>query len=82
MLAGAGVAALWLLVFGLLASSTAAYAWLTLAASLVAWGCGLALLRYGDRGAAVGIGLATGLGLAIAAAVVLENWIVDGWPMW
>jgi hypothetical protein len=76
------MAGMWLLVFGLLASSTASYAWLTLAASLVAWGCGFVLMRFGDRGAAVGVALATGIGLAIAGGVVLENWIVEGWPLW
>lgn len=82
MLAGAGVAAAWLLLLGLLATSVGGYAWLTLAASVAAWLCALALARYGDRGVAVGVAITTGLGLSIAFVLVMQRWATIGWPLW
>jgi hypothetical protein len=82
VLAGAGVAAAWLLLVGLLATSAQGYVWWTVAASLAAWTCALALARFGDRGAATGVAMATGLGLAIAVGLALERWATTGWPMW
>jgi hypothetical protein len=79
---GAAMGATWLLVFGLLATSAGAYVWLTLVASIVAWICAIVLVRLGDRGAAVGVVLSTGLGLAIAAIVVIQRWATSGWPLW
>ena len=76
------MAAAWLLLFGLLATSPGSYAWLTLSAAIVAWLAALALVRLGDRGGAAGAAMATGLGLSIAAGVVLARWAISGWPLW
>ena len=80
--AGGGVAATWLLLIGLRASSARGYAWLTIAASAVSGLVAVVLARFGDRGAAVGVAIATGFGLAIAMGVVTERWIMTGWPLW
>ena len=81
-LAGAGVAAAWLLLVGLLATSARGYVWLTLVASVAAWLGALALARYGDRGVAAGVALSTALGLSIAGVLVIERWATTGWPLW
>jgi hypothetical protein len=82
VLAGAGAATAWLLLVGMFAGSARGYAWLTLTAgalaSLVAAGLG----RYGDRGAAVGIALATAVGVSVSMGLVLSRWITAGWPLW
>jgi hypothetical protein len=81
--AGLGAAALWMLVFGLLASSLRAYAWWTLLAGVLAWLVALGLARLGDRGVAVGVAIATGLALSAAAIAVAVQWADTGnWPMW
>jgi hypothetical protein len=76
------MASAWLLAFGLLSTSAGAYVWLTLVASIVAGICATVLALAGDRGAAVGVALVTGLGLAIASAVVIQRWATSGWPLW
>jgi hypothetical protein len=49
----------------------------------VAWLAALALVRHGDRGAAVGVAAATGVGWAVAGGVVAVHWGVTGdWPLW
>jgi hypothetical protein len=82
VIAGAGIAAGWLLLMGLLASSARSYAWLTIGAAIVAGLVAAVLARVGDRGVAVGVALATGFALAIAMSVVVQRWIVTGWPLW
>jgi hypothetical protein len=82
MLAGAAVTAVWLLLFGLLATSASGYVWLTLGASAAAWLCALALVRFGDRGVAAGIAITTGLGIGVAVVLVIQRWVTSGWPLW
>ena len=82
VLAGAGVTAGWLLLFGLLASSARSYVWLTLLATAIAWLVAFALLRAGDRGVATGVGLSSGFGFAVAMVVVVARWATTGWPLW
>lgn len=79
---GVGSAALWLLLVGLLATSAAAYIWLTLVASAAAWLGAAVLIRFGDRGVAVGVGLATSVGVSAAVVLVIQQWITSGWPLW
>jgi hypothetical protein len=81
-LAGASATAAWLLLFGLLATSARSYIWLTLAAVAVAWSVAVLLLRFGDRGVATGVGLATSLGASIAVGLVVVRWVTVGWPLW
>jgi len=79
---GAAVAAAWMLLVGLMASGTRGYFWLTVVASVLATGGAALLARFGDRGVAAGVAMATGLGLAVAGGLVAQRWIATGWPLW
>lgn len=81
--AGLGGALGWLLVFGLLGRDLVGYAWATITAGVVAWVTALLLARYGDRGVATGIAIATALGLSIVTTAVAVRWAMsDDWPLW
>jgi hypothetical protein len=81
--AGAGAAAAWLLLFGLLGGSVNGYAWWTVFAGAIAWLVALGLSRFGDRAVAAGIAMTTGAGWAIAAIAVAARWASSGtWPVW
>jgi hypothetical protein len=83
VLAGFGAAALWLALFGALARDLAAYAWWTIGAAVMAWIVAAVLSFLGDRGVAVGVALASGVGLSIAMAFVGARWIsTQDWPLW
>lgn len=83
VVAGLGCALLWFGLFGALAHELAAYAWWTIVAAVTSWIVALVLTRFGDRGAAVGIALAGGLGLSIALGFVGHRWITTyDWPLW
>jgi hypothetical protein len=73
---------LWMMLFGLLASTAAAYAWITIIAGLVAWLVCLLLARMGDRGAAAGVAISVAVGLSIAAIVVAVRWAGGDWILW
>jgi hypothetical protein len=79
---GAGAGALWMLLFGLVASTARGYAWWTVSAGILGWLTALALARYGDRGVAVGVAASTGLGAAIAGSVVFAHFIGGHWLLW
>ena len=79
---GAGMGALWQLLIGLLATTVRGYFFLTLAASVVATLVALVLMRFGDRGAAAGVAVSTGIGLSVAFGVVLQRWVTSGWQLW
>jgi hypothetical protein len=81
VMAGAGAAAVWMLAVGTLSGSLRGYVWLTIIGAMIAWLCAVALARRGDRGVAVGVGVMTGLALAIAMAVTLVRWVSTGWPL-
>jgi hypothetical protein len=73
----------WLLLFALLGGDPRARVWWTVASGGAAWLAALVLARYGDRGAAVGVAVAVGLGWAVTGAVVALSWAVTGdWPLW
>ncbi|WP_372492374.1 hypothetical protein [Micromonospora cabrerizensis] len=81
--AGGGAAAGWFLLFGLLGTDVASYAWWTVAAGLLAWLTALVLVRHGDRGVATGVAIVTAGGWSIAAAVLAVRWATSGdWPLW
>lgn len=80
--AGAGVGALWMLLFGIQAGTARAYAWLTIVAAVIAWVAIAVLTRFGDRGAAVGAAAATGVGVAIAGLVVGIEALGGHWLLW
>ena len=79
---GAVAGLFWMMMFGLLASTTRAYAWLTIVAGVLAWIVALVLARLGDRGVAVGVAIAAAAGLAVAAAVVVARWVGGDWLLW
>ncbi|MEV4631517.1 hypothetical protein AB0J90_35130 [Micromonospora sp. NPDC049523] len=79
---GAGLTAAWFLLFGLLGDDLREYAWWTLLAGAAAWLATLLLIRFGDRGAAVGVAMVTALGWSIAAVAVAVRWSYAGWPLW
>ncbi len=80
--AGAASAALWMLLFGLLATTARSYAWLTFGAGAAAWLCAAVLARFGDRGVAVGIAVSAAVGVAVAAIVVTVRWVGGNWLLW
>jgi hypothetical protein len=83
VLAGLGATVLWFALFGALARNLATYTWWTLGAAVTAWIAAAVLSLLGDRGVAVGVALASGLGLSIAAAFVGQRWISTyDWPLW
>jgi hypothetical protein len=83
VMAGLGSTLLWFGLFGGLADGLAAYAWWTIVAAITAWIVALVLVRLGDRGVAVGVALASGVGLSIALAFVANEWIATyDWPLW
>jgi hypothetical protein len=83
VLSGLGCTLLWFGLFGGLAHDLAGYAWWTVVAAITAWAVALVLTVLGDRGVAVGIAIASGLGLSIAMAFVGARWITTyDWPLW
>jgi hypothetical protein len=82
MASGAAVTAVWLLLFGLLATSTRGYVWWTIVAGIASGLAALALGRFGDRGVATGVAITTGAGMAVAFAVTVYEWATLGWPLW
>ena len=83
LLSGLGAGALWLALFGSIGRDLLSYAWWTVAAAISAWLVAAFLTLLGDRGAGVGVALASGLGLSIAAGFVGARWITTSdWPLW
>jgi hypothetical protein len=81
--AGAGAAAAWMLVFGLVDTTLRGYAWWSLLAGGAAWAVAALLTRIGDRGAAAGIAAATGIAWSATAIAVAVGWAATGdWPLW
>jgi hypothetical protein len=72
----------WMALFGLLAESARGYSWWTFIAAALAFPIILILLRFGDRGVAVGAAISTGMGLSIAVIFVAVKWIAGDWIMW
>jgi hypothetical protein len=83
VLSGLAGGAGWLLLFTLLGGDLPSRVWWAVAAGGVAWLVAIGLARYGDRGVAVGLALATGAGWAVAAGLVALSWAITGdWPLW
>lgn len=83
VLAGLAGATCWLVLFSLLGTGLPDQVWWTFAAGCVAWLAALLLVRYGDRGVAVGVAVVTGLGWAVAGGAVAVHWGFTGdWPLW
>jgi hypothetical protein len=80
---GGAAGAAWMLLFGLLMTGSArGYVWITLIAGFLAWGAAAILARFGDRGVAVGVAAASGLGVAIAGILVAYRLAGGDWLLW
>lgn len=83
VLAGFGAGGAWLALFALIGGDLRGHLWWLVAAGLVAWLAAVGLARYGDRGAAVGVALATGAGWTVTGGVVALSWALTAdWPLW
>jgi hypothetical protein len=71
-----------LLLFGLLGRDARGYAWWTIGAGLAAWVAALILARFGDRGVAVGVAVATGFGVAIVGIMIFTRALGGHWLLW
>jgi hypothetical protein len=81
--AGLGAGALWMLLFALQGvSGTRAYAWFTIVGGVLAWAAAMLLAKLGDRGVAVGVAVAGGIGVAIAGLVVVIEGFTGHWILW
>jgi hypothetical protein len=72
----------WMMLGGLLATSAGAYVWTTIAAAVLAWVVAVVLVRFGERGAAVGLAISAGFGLTVAIAVLTLRWASGDWLLW
>ncbi|MFC7530331.1 hypothetical protein [Actinoplanes sp. GCM10030250] len=83
VLSGLGATTLWFVLFGSLGSDLTSYAWWTILAAAVAWLVAVVLSLVGDRGVAVGVAVASGVGLSIALTFVALRWMSTyDWPLW
>ena len=81
--AGLGAGALWMLLFALQGTSSGrAHAWFTIAGGLLAWAVAMLLAKVGDRGVAVGVAIASGIGVAITGLVVVFTAFGGHWLLW
>lgn len=81
--AGLGATLVWFALFGALGRDLLSYAWWTIAAAISAWAVATMLALLGDRGVAVGVAVASALGLSTATGVVAARWITTSdWPLW
>ncbi len=80
--AGTGAGLLWILLAGVLAHSARGYVWATVLAGVIGAAVSMVLARFGDRGVAVGVALASGFGVAIAMTVVIARWLAGQWLLW
>jgi len=81
VLLGAALTLAWVVLLTLFAASARGVLALLLTAVVVASAVAGLLLRFGDRGAAVGVGLAAAVGGCAAAVVALARWLTVGWPL-
>ncbi len=79
---GAAGGSIWYVLFGLLWGSAAGYSWLTILAGVVAVVVALTLCVRGDRGAAVGIALASAFSVSATGLVVIVHWLHGNWLLW
>lgn len=83
VLSGLASGAVWLMLFGSLGHDLASYAWWTIGAAAAAWLVALVLTLIGDRGVALGVACASGVGLSVTMAFVVLRWIDTlNFPLW
>jgi hypothetical protein len=81
-LAGLGAAAVWFGMFAAVSWSARSYAWTAVIAGVLAALAAVVLTRFGDRGVAVGVMIATAVGLGIAGIVVAAYGFAGTWLFW
>ncbi len=79
---GAGAAAVWMLLCGVMPHTARGYCWWTIGGGVVGWAVALVLARFGDRGVAAGVAMSTAIGVAIAMGIVVDRWIGGHWLLW
>jgi len=79
---GAAMAMAWQFAVAGFATTLQGLFWRTVFAALAALAAAVLLARFGDRGGAVGVGLAGIIGGCVAAVLVMVRWISVGWPLW
>ncbi|MEV6306079.1 hypothetical protein AB0M02_42165 [Actinoplanes sp. NPDC051861] len=83
VLSGLSATTLWFILFGSLGRDLASYAWWTILAAVSAWLVAGVLTLLGDRGVAVGVAVASGLGLSVALGFTALRWIETyDFPLW
>lgn len=81
-LAGLGATVVWFGMFAAVSWSARSYAWTALVAGVLATLAAVALARFGDRGVAVGVTIATTIGVTIAGIVVTAYGFGGTWLFW
>lgn len=71
----------WQVLIALFATSMRGLLLLMVMAVAVASAVAGLLLRYGDRGAAVGVAAATAFGGSVTAGIAALRWLTLGWPL-
>ncbi|GIE87398.1 hypothetical protein [Actinoplanes regularis] len=83
VISGLAASTLWLVLFGSLGGDLVSYAWWTILAAVTAWLVAVVLTLVGDRGVALGVACASGLGLSLALGLVAVRWIdTANFPLW
>jgi hypothetical protein len=83
VLSGLATGAVWMALFGSLGRDLASYAWWSIGAAVSAWLVALILTQVGDRGVALGVACASGVGLSVTVAFVALRWIDTlDFPLW
>ncbi len=80
--AGIGAGFLWFLMFGLVSWSLLSYLWSTVIAGVLAGAAAVVLVRYGDRGVAVGVAAISAAAVGIIGLIVAIADITGRWLLW
>jgi hypothetical protein len=81
VVAGAALTLAWQMLLALFATSVRELIEMLLLAVVVAAAAAGLLLRFGDRGAAVGVSLAAALGGSVVGGIAAGRWLILGWPL-
>jgi hypothetical protein len=79
---GALFGAMWMLLFALLASGVRGYLWLSLSAGVAVAVASVVLVKFGDRGVAVGAAIASAFGVSVAMLVLILRAYAGEWLLW
>jgi hypothetical protein len=78
---GAATTLAWQILVALFATSVRGLLGLLILETLIAAAVAGLLLRFGDRGAAVGVGMAAAVSGCLATVVAAIRWLTIGWPL-